>query len=264
MKVIFIDYSVYVHRAICAWRVSPTKQIPATFTALSMIFGSLMRVGLSPDDLVIFAVDSHKGNWRKEIDPAYKANRKGKREKFEDIDWPKQFAEFDELIVNLEQSTPFYFISAEKMEADDIIAYGVRHFDDKECIIISTDSDFEQLLAFPNVKLFSPVAKKYKHVKNPYKILAKKINKETTDNLITPILTTADYEKRKTIVNLMELPSFVEEAVAESLSLVQPKEYSIERLMFRTLIERYHKLFNSDKIVNPNAKKKSVRKKKSK
>ena len=262
MKVVFVDYSVFVHRAIFAYRVTANKQIPATYTGLSMIFASLSRVGLSPDDLVIFACDSPKGSWRRDVDSAYKANRKEKRAKFEDIDWTKQFFDFGQLANNLEQSTPFFFVMQDKLEADDIIAYGVRHFDDKECVIISTDSDFEQLLAFPNVKVFSPISKKYKHVSNPYKILAKKIEKETADNLITPILTAEDYEKRKTIVNLMELPSFVEQQATEALSQIQPKQYNIECLMFNTLKERFHKLYNSDKIVSPDAKIKKKRKKK--
>ena len=261
MKIIFVDYSIYIHRSIFAWRVSQNKSIPATYTAMSMIFGSLARVGLGPDDLVIFACDSPKGSWRRDVDAAYKANRKGKREKFEDINWKQQFFEFAKMADNIAQSTPFYFTMYDKMEADDIIAYGVRHFDDKECIIISTDSDFEQLLAFPNVKLFSPVSKKYKHVKNPYKIIAKKIEKETADNLITPILTAEDYEKRKTIVNLLQLPPFVEQAVTESLSSIQPKEYNIECLMFGNLKERFHKLYNSDKIVRYDAKIRKSRKK---
>lgn len=264
MRVIFVDYSVFVHRAIFSWRISPSKQIPATYTGLSMIFGSLARVGLSPDDLIIFACDSPKGSWRREVDSAYKANRKEKRAKFEDIDWSKQYSDFNLLAQNLEVSTPFYFVSYDKLEADDIIAYGVRHFDDRECIIISTDSDFEQLTAFPNVKLFSPISKKYKPTTNPYKILASKIQKETADNLITPILNHEDYEKRKTIVSLLELPSHVEEKAAEVLSSIQPKEYDIEQLMFNTLKERFHKLYNSDKIVSPNANKKLRRKKKQK
>ena len=214
-----------------------------------MIFGSLMRIGLSPDDLVIFACDSPKGSWRKIVDPAYKADRKAKRAKFEDINWTEQYQEFAILANNISDSTPFYFLMADRLEADDIIAYGVRHFDDKECIIISTDSDFEQLLAFPNVKLFSPVSKKYKFVTNPYKILAKKIKKETTDNLITPILTTEDYEKRKSIVSLLELPPQIEQAVADALSQIQAKEYDINDLIFENLRERFHKLYNSNKIV---------------
>jgi len=214
-----------------------------------------MRTGLSPNDIVIFACDSPKGSWRRDVDPAYKANRKGKRESFDDINWTEQFQSFAMLANNITEATPFYFLMADKLEADDIIAYGVRHFDDKECIIVSTDSDFEQLLAFPNVKLFSPVSKQYKFVKNPYQILAKKIKKETTDNLITPILTPEDYEKRKSIVSLLELPSQVEQAAAEALSQIQPKEYDIEHFMFAILRERFHKLYNSDKVVKYNASK---------
>jgi hypothetical protein len=126
--------------------------------------------------------------------------------------------------------------------------------------ILVHNSDFEQLAIYKNVKLFSPITKLYKHISNPSKILAKKIEKETADNLVTPILTTADYEKRKTIVNLMELPSLIEQNAAEALSQIVYKEYDIEQLMFPTLKERFHKLYNSNKIVSYDKKKRKKRK----
>jgi 5'-3' exonuclease len=250
LKIVFVDYSVFVHKAIFAWRVMPKKSIPATFTGLSMIFNCLGKVGLYQEDLVIFACDSPKGSWRREVDGNYKADRKAKRNKIEDIDWSKQFFDFGQLAQNIELSTPYYFVEAEKLEADDIIAYGVRHFNDKECTIISSDSDFEQLVAFPNVKLFSPISKKYKHITQPYKIIAKKIQKEATDNLVTPILTSEDYEKRKSIVNLLELPSWVEETVAVALSSLQEKTFDINNLMFKSLRDRFYKLYDGSKIVS--------------
>jgi 5'-3' exonuclease len=260
-KVVFVDWSVFVHRSIFAWRTSPNKQIRPTFTAMAMILGSLMRVGITPDDIIIIACDSPKGNWRKDIDPAYKANRKEKRDSFEELNWDDLFFQFNQLAQKVDAATPWHFVEVDRHEADDIIAYGVKHFSENECVIISTDSDFEMLTAYKNVKLYSPTLKSYKHVKNPYKIIAKKIKREATDNLITPIITAADYEKRNKIVNLVQLPSIVEENVAEALSQITEKEYDVNLLGNPTLIERFNKLYNSDKVVNPDAKHRAKRKK---
>jgi 5'-3' exonuclease len=241
-KVVFIDWGVYLHRAIFSWR--NRQKIPATYTALSMLIGDLKRVALTPDDIVIIAVDSPKGSWRKEIDSNYKANRKKNREAHEDINWTEQFAKFDNLLINLNKSTPFFICKIDKLEADDIIAYGIKYFKDNENIIISSDTDYEQLASYPNLKLFSPISKKYKTVKNPHKILAKKIKKEAGDNLTSPILTEEDFEKRKMIVDLIHLPSEIEERVKNELDKLELKDFNLELLQFKSLRERFMTIYN--------------------
>ena len=191
-KVVFIDFGIFQFRSIYAWRNN--RAIPPTYTALNMIISSLKKIGVDPDDELIIAVDSEKGSWRKDFDSNYKADRKEKREQQTDIDWTEIFNSFDELLDTLKYTSPFHIIKIDRMEADDIIAVGCRTFKDNECIIVSYDQDFEQLCALENVKLFSPIKKfkgkngGYKQVKSPYAVLAKKIGKEASDNLINPIL----------------------------------------------------------------------------
>lgn len=247
-KVVLIDWGVFLFRAVYASRMN--KAVPPTYTALSMIIGCLKLVGLDPDDLVIVAVDG-RNSWRKDVDPEYKANRKDIRDKATDIDWSAQFLQFDALIDNLKQATPFYPIRIHRLEADDIIAVAVRYFKDRECIIISCDSDYEQLIAYPNVKVFSDRSKKYKHVPNPYKTLAKKMEKEVSDNLTSPIVTEEDYKRREKIVSLLELPAEVEEAAR--LQLVQvtgEKEYNLLALKFGGIRKRFMDIYNSKNIVS--------------
>ena len=194
-KVILIDFGITMFTAIFAWYSH--KQGTPCYTAITMILSNLKKVGLDKEDLVIIAVDS-SSNWRKDVDVNYKANRKEGREKY-DIDWDKQFEDFAGLLLNLKMYTPFHVLKVNKMEADDIIAYGVRKFKDRECVIISSDSDYEQLAVFDNVKIFSPKSKRYKHIDDPHAILAKKIQKETADNLITEIITEQDCQTRNMI-----------------------------------------------------------------
>ena len=213
------------------------------------MIANIKKVGLNPEDTLIIAVDSPHGNWRKEIDSAYKANRKEMREK-SDIDWSSMFSQFQSLLENLEAYTPFHSIIVERMEADDIIAYGCKKFQDRVNIVLSADSDYEQLYAYPNIKMFSPISKRYKEVKNPYRIILNKIRKETADNLISPILTEEDYKRREMLVNLLKLPSEVEEAIDPFLENLHEKNWNYEKIYFQTLVPRLKTIYSQDNVVS--------------
>jgi 5'-3' exonuclease len=231
-------------RTIFAWEKNRT--INPTYTALTMVLACLKQIGCHPDDLIILALDSPKGSWRKEIDSAYKSNRKEQREKH-DINWNEMFGKFKWLIDRLKDSTSFIPITIDKMEADDIISVACRYYKDVPIIIVSSDSDYEQLAVYKHVKLFSPISKKYKHVPNPSKILENKIKKETTDNLITEIITQEDYDKRKMLVNLLELPCHIEEKVLKVLEYAETNPcFNLEELPFPTLQKRFMEIYNCE------------------
>ncbi len=245
-RVILIDWSVFMFRAIFAGARNPNS-VPPTYSTMSMIISCLKELNATLDDKIIIAIDG-RNSWRKDYDKEYKANRKGDRAKH-DIDWNKLFGDYDRLKQNVAGNTPFQLVEADRMEADDVIAYAVRYYAPKECIIVSTDSDYEQLTCYPNVKVFSPVTKKFKIVKNPYSLLAKKIESERADNLLSPILTEADYNKRKMLVDLTKLPDFVEEAVKKELDKLPESDiiFNYEKLYFKGLHKRLIELFNKPK-----------------
>jgi len=249
-RIILIDFSVFMFRAIFGSAKNKDNKIPAHYSCMSMMLASLKELKASQEDKIIIAIDSPKGSWRKDYDTDYKGNRKAKRDTF-DIDWKSEFEQFAQLKMNLMYNTPFIILEGDKLEADDIIAYSVRHYSSNPCVIVSTDSDYEQLTCFPNVKVFSPVSKKFKIVKNPYKLLAKKIEQERTDNLMSPVLTEADYNKRKMLVDLTTLPDFVEKQVKEILdnsSKCDIISFNYERLKHKSLHQRYIALFNKPKV----------------
>jgi 5'-3' exonuclease len=240
-KILLIDFGFYLHKAIFSGetnKVSPVK------ICLSMIIGDLKKIGCHPDDTFIIAVDSPKGSWRRDIDSNYKKNRKKIRDD-SGINWTKWFSQFDSLKLILTQATPFNFIEIEQLEADDIIAATCQFYKSKECIILSSDSDFEQLASFKNVKIFSPLTKVYKIVKNPYAALTKKLNKEPTDNLKDPILNERDFEKRNRIVNLINLPADIKNMVMSQLYLIKPKTFNIDLLPYPDIKARFMDIFNS-------------------
>jgi len=261
-KVILIDWGLFLHRAIFAWEtmrklrdeeiaVKGHSQIYVTepcYLAVQMVITNLKHVGVNSNDLLLVAVDG-RGNWRKDVDPNYKANRKAVKQA-DDIDWLRWYKEFDEMVDVLKKSTPFKFIRIPKLEADDIIAVAVKHWKDKECIVISTDSDFEQLVAYKNVKLFSPITKNYKHIKNPYKILESKFKKEKTDNLITPIISEADFKRRQMIVSLLSLPDFVEKLVLDEIKKIEYNGYEFDLFPFPRLKERFNDIYKPDMVVS--------------
>ena len=242
-RVILLDWSVFMFSAIFACSRNADNKIPPTYTSLAMIISCLRELKATSKDKIIIAIDSK--SWRKEISTEYKSNRKELREK-SDIDWSHWFAEYGKLKENVAQYTPFNVVQIDRMEADDIIAYACRYYQPRECIVVSTDSDYEQLTCFTNVKVFSSKSKKFKEVKNPYKLLAKKIESERADNLLSEVLTEADYNKRKMLVDLTTLPAFVEEAVKKELDNIPDKcynDFNWERLRFPSLHKRLKDIF---------------------
>lgn len=126
-----------------------------------------------------------KNYWRKDVFPYYKQNRKKVRED-SIIDWKKFFQIFDEFKIELQENFPFSFIEVPRVEADDILA--VMAWDaprDEDVMIVSSDKDMIQLqTGHPNIKQFSPSAKKQISKKtNDYDLLTHIIKGDTGDGI---------------------------------------------------------------------------------
>jgi len=243
-KVILVDWGYFMFTAI--YQNYRDDNLPSTFLALTMLFSALKKVGIERDDLVIIACDSEQGSWRKQLDSNYKSNRAEIRAK-QDIDFEKEFKKFDEMLANLNLATPFHIIKIDLLEADDIIAVATQVFKDKKCIIISADSDFEQLFVYDNVHIYSPKSKKYKlRPSNPYSVLLKKIKKERADNLVSPILNERDFEIRKQIVNLIELPQDIYEHVKSVLLHLPSKSFNPDIISYPYVRQLFAKIYNKN------------------
>lgn len=254
-KIIVLDWSIFLHRAVFASKFN--RNVPPTYTHCSMILSALRKIGVRPEDKIIVALDDKK-NWRKELDSAYKADRKEKKEE-SGLDWQEMYRQFAELEQQIDMGTNWNLVRVNNCEADDIASVCCRHFNKEDVVLVSYDEDWQQLLIYPKVKIFS-ILKKYKSQKgaylipkpsfNPFKLIAKKIEKEKTDNLISPILSSDDYEKRKMLVDLLHLPPSVEYAILESLQGIRPKEgVDIDRFPFRSLRERLANLFTDNSSI---------------
>ena len=96
-------------------------------------------------------------SWRKDFYAPYKANRKvlmDKRTVKEQEDDEMFFESYNDLIEFFDGKTNVSVIKQENAEADDLIATWIQQHPEDDHVIVSTDSDFYQLMA-PNVKQYN-------------------------------------------------------------------------------------------------------------
>jgi 5'-3' exonuclease len=108
-------------------------------------------------DHVIFCLEGR--SWRKDFYPPYKQNRKvtaAKRTPREVEDDEIFYEAYDDFVKFLEERTNCTVVQNPIAEADDLIAMWVQMHPDDQHVILSTDSDFYQLLA-PNVRQYNGV-----------------------------------------------------------------------------------------------------------
>lgn len=116
---------------------------------------------------IVIACES-KRNWRKEVFPYYKGNRKKEREQT-GINWSDIFNTIASLKEDLALYFPYKVLEVDGAEADDIIAVLTEWVacdqstanNKEKVLIISGDKDFVQLQKFKNVKQFGNVLKKF-------------------------------------------------------------------------------------------------------
>lgn len=126
--------------------------------AMHIMFNSIKKAWNDFDgDHVIFCLEGR--SWRKDFYPPYKANRKvtaAKRTPKEIEDDEIFFEAFNDFVEYLENRTNCTVVQNPQAEADDLIAMWIQMHPDDNHVILSTDSDFYQLLA-PNVRQYNGV-----------------------------------------------------------------------------------------------------------
>jgi 5'-3' exonuclease len=108
-------------------------------------------------DHAVFCLEGR--SWRKDYYKPYKAQRKAAqeaksiREQEED---KIMFEAYDDLIQFLDKKTNVTLLQNKNAEADDMIALFIASHPNDQHIIVSSDSDYQQLLA-PNVRIYDGV-----------------------------------------------------------------------------------------------------------
>jgi 5'-3' exonuclease len=109
-------------------------------------------------DHIIFALEGR--SWRKEFYEPYKRNRTAKRAIMSEQEQEEEklfWEAFDEFSKFLAEKTNVTVLQHQQLEADDLIAGWIQSHPNDKHVIISTDSDFYQLLT-PTVSQYNGVA----------------------------------------------------------------------------------------------------------
>lgn len=108
---------------------------------------------------VVFCLEGR--SWRKDVYPGYKANRAVARAALtvKEAEEDKMFWEaYDEFTRFLQEKTNTTVLKHARCEADDFIARWTQQHKDDTNVIVSSDSDFYQLIA-PNIKIYNGITK---------------------------------------------------------------------------------------------------------
>ena len=157
MKYVLIDTANLFFRARHgAFRASDTWEKVGFALHVTLMATNKMARRFEADH-VVFALEGR--SWRKDYYKPYKANRAVARQALTEAEQEedKMFWEtYDNLTKYLSERTNCSVIRHENAEADDIIARWIALHPQDEHIIISSDTDFVQLVA-PNVKQYNGI-----------------------------------------------------------------------------------------------------------
>ena len=147
--------------------------------AMHVMFNSIRKAWRDFDgDHVVLCLEGR--SWRKDVYAPYKRNRRvlaDQRSPKEQEDDEIFFEGYNGLVEFFDTKTNTSVIRCECAEADDLIAMWIQSHPDDQHVIISTDSDFYQLLA-PNVRIYNGVTDQVISVEG---VVSGKTGKPVTD-----------------------------------------------------------------------------------
>lgn len=264
--------------------------MPSNYNYLNMICGTLKKIGISKEDRIIIALDG-RSSWRKAFLNAYKGNRQENRDKQILINWDAEYKKVNNTETQLSMATGWHVIGLNycfnfadlvltpegrelcisgyeyskefSIESDDFQAVATKYFEEDEVVLVTIDEDLDQLLYRENVKIFNPNLKGknkshqgyYKIIPDPLKVLDKKIRcGDVSDNIKVDKKndTEVDIERRKLIIDLLHLPSFIEDPIVEMFDRLRKKSFRFDLMPFPTSLgnkERFEKIYEQKNIV---------------
>lgn len=181
-KHLYIDLSNICYRNVHS-QAPDLKALGFGIFRHSIISSVIYNIEKFEPNKVFICCDAPR-NWRKKFYEPYKAHRKAAKAKF-DIDWSKFEETVEEVKMGFKSNFPFYVLQQDWLEADDIISYLVRKNINDDKIIVSSDSDFVQLMKYPSTKIYCPLKKDFIKCDNPQLHLEIKVIKgdKNSDNI---------------------------------------------------------------------------------
>ena len=219
-SLVVVDFSEVFFTAVFGHRrmVEDGSTLSLEFLLLRKLFSYIRPY---PDRQVCFVSDG-VDSWRKEVYPAYKGQRKAQRDGYADLDWPILFEKYAQTLSRFELFTNVYTYRDDKLEADDLIAVLCK--DGYEMVVFSSDKDLNQLCIYNNITLISPKSKKIKDkwvpkvITNPMKELEVLVAKGDTCDNIPAGKTEAQRIINNKLVNLVQLPTIIEDRARQVLN----------------------------------------------
>jgi hypothetical protein len=181
-KHLYIDFSHICHRNVFA-QAHDIKAMGFGIFRHAVIKSVIYNIEKFEPNKVYICCDAPR-NWRKKYYEPYKGHRAEAKSKF-DIDWNAFHETIDEVIMGFRSNFPFYVLRLDWLEADDIVSYLTRKYTEANKIILSSDSDFVQLMRFPNTRIYCPLKNQFIECENPIFHLERKIvmGDKNSDNI---------------------------------------------------------------------------------
>jgi hypothetical protein len=157
---LLLDFNNLLMRVRYGTKAPDIEQLSAIalHIALSSIKSVWTKFVTDGDGHVVIALEGK--SWRKDIYAPYKANRKvvALNRSPEEVEDDKVFFDtMNDFVKFLKTKTNASVLQHVNAEADDKIARWIALHPEDQHVLISTDSDFQQLLA-PNVKIYNGIA----------------------------------------------------------------------------------------------------------
>ena len=126
--------------------------------AMHIVFTSIQKCwNTKQADHLVFAFEGR--SWRKDIYPPYKKNRADARSALSESDMEEEqlfWESIDNFKAFVQNKTNCTTLQHQELEADDLIAGWIQRHPNDDHLIISSDSDFVQLIA-PNVSQYNGI-----------------------------------------------------------------------------------------------------------
>ena len=194
---------------------------------------------------VVLAFDT-KGSWRYDIYDEYKANRRKQYGKYP-LDKEAFMIALNDMIETIRTLfTNIYVINEAECEGDDIIAVlakDVFTHENESVIIVSGDTDMNQLLSIPNVRQYNPMKNEFFNVINPEKELQIKILSGDKSDNISPIRRGVGVKTAEKIINSDDgVDGFIEshETDLEKKTIQENYERNIQLINLDFIPKRIH------------------------
>lgn len=183
-KILFIDGMNAIWRS-CIKFGSSQQDVPDEVIFTFNFFRNLRPIiqDLSPDKC-FFVLEGHP-KFRYELYSDYKANRIFKQASDKSKKISESFVKAKDIILDLLKYFPFTFCRAIDYEADDVISSLVANMSEEDLTILSSDSDYIQLLqkGYKKIRIYNPIKKMDMEAPNYPYVAWKCLNGDKSDNI---------------------------------------------------------------------------------